>query len=669
MRFLKHVSFSLLILFLVSCNNTPTTSSSDSTDEVFHTVQFDSKGGSAVESQRIKHGEKAIKPNDPTKEGYSFDCWTYNNEAWSFVGYVVTEDMTLVANWNANVYTLELTNTDSTQGSIRGGGQYEFGSTVTVSATAYTGYSFSGWYTPSGDLVSTEATYSFAMGFDSYLYAHWNGGNFYTVRLNPTIGTVPVTTIQVQYGKQYSIPDASKLGYQFTGWYDGSWKVNSNGIWNYAYDKTLSANWSIITYSITYELNGGTNYPSNPSSYTVESIFTFGNPERKGYEFLGWYLGDSPITGIAKGTTGSLTIEARWNANQNTLNVASEDEAKGTVSIVSGTGYTDESITVQATPNAGCIFDGWYHNNSKVSTDLTYSFVMPTEDYSLVAHFFTNEEKQNIDLGIKPYFDFNNMTVTYGLYPQKNINDETLVSALEEIETPGYYDWYLYNGEYYAKFKTFTNLDFEYHFDNGTLIEPNTTYWFKCEPILWDILSTDNGYLLLSHYLLDYRQFHSTSSRWSPGGGDDNTYSANNYEMCDLRKWLNGGFYNLAFGFNSSIIQTANLGPSIYENHDDVKDKVFLLSYDDYTSQAYGLNVYTKRQCKTTDWVRSTCSYFISRETDYLNNAPYWTRTSSSQSPNWHYVCAVYPDGNIYNKTEFVTNTSCVRPSLTIQID
>ena len=67
--------------------------------QVFHTVTFDSQNGSNVPSQQVKHGEKITKPTDPTKEGYSFEGWTYDEQEWIFSIYVVTEDITLTANW------------------------------------------------------------------------------------------------------------------------------------------------------------------------------------------------------------------------------------------------------------------------------------------------------------------------------------------------------------------------------------------------------------------------------------------------------------------------------------------------------------------------------------------------------------------------------------------
>ena len=62
-------------------------------------VSFDSQGGTDVQSQVVASGKKATQPMAPTKQGYVFEDWYYENTKWVFVGYVVTEDMTLKANW------------------------------------------------------------------------------------------------------------------------------------------------------------------------------------------------------------------------------------------------------------------------------------------------------------------------------------------------------------------------------------------------------------------------------------------------------------------------------------------------------------------------------------------------------------------------------------------
>ena len=70
------------------------------------TVKFDTKGGTSIPDAYVQKDEKLSKPSDPEKVGYTLDGWYIGAEEWSFVGYVVTEDMTLTAKWVPVEYTI-----------------------------------------------------------------------------------------------------------------------------------------------------------------------------------------------------------------------------------------------------------------------------------------------------------------------------------------------------------------------------------------------------------------------------------------------------------------------------------------------------------------------------------------------------------------------------------
>ena len=155
------------------------------------------------------------------------------------------------------------------------------------------------------DVTPTPVAYK--MTFDS------NGGSAVT----------PVTDIGE--GATVTEPSApSKTGYTFDGWYEQP--DFSDTAWDFATDKmpakdvTLYAKWTPTTYAISYELNGGTNYPSAITSYTIASqTITLGTPSKFGFVFDGWYdtanFDNVAVTDIATGSTGDKELYAKWSVD------------------------------------------------------------------------------------------------------------------------------------------------------------------------------------------------------------------------------------------------------------------------------------------------------------------------------------------------------------------
>ncbi len=279
--------------------------------------------------------------------------------------------------------------------------------------------------------------------------------------------------------------------------------------------------------------------------------------------------------------------------------------------------------------------------------------------------FTTQTKKVTIEkliyYGEFPRLSDDEKTLTYGLYPQTNVNDPDLVTALNELTTPESNGYYFYNKVYYAKVAA-TPYDSSYTFDNGTTIVSDTTYWFKCEPIVWNVLSNNSGeYYILSSVLLDAHRYDGDSS---------------NYANSEIRAWLNGDFYNSAFALGNSIIQTTTVDNSAATTSDssnpyacsDTQDKVFLPSYQDYINSDYDFSTSTDstdtRECKTTDWARARGSY-CETSSSYLYNGWYWTRSPSSN--NSLSAWGVDFVGNLNRIGVYGANFS-VRPSLSINI-
>ena len=116
-----------------------------------------------------------------------------------------------------------------------------------------------------------------------------------------------------------NLPIATKAGYEFLGWYIGEDKVEeiekgSTG------DVSLVAKWNIVEYTISYDLAGGAHVGAPSDSYTVLEEVALGVATKVGYNFLGWFIGENKVEEIDKGSTGNISLVAKWEAIQYQIN-------------------------------------------------------------------------------------------------------------------------------------------------------------------------------------------------------------------------------------------------------------------------------------------------------------------------------------------------------------
>mgnify|MGYP003295828050 FL=1 len=296
-------------------------------------------------------------------------------------------------------------------------------------------------------------------------------------------------------------------------------------------------------------------------------------PVRTGYTCSNkWYRGEQEWDFSRYCFSESMTLTTDWLVNSYTLSVTSDDTSKGTVS-GSGTYTYDSSVTVTATPVEHHAFLGWYNESNKVSSDATYTFNMPANDYSLEAKF-------KLD------------TVVYGLYPQTHVSDETLISALDSLTTSSVNEngYYSYNENLYYPYVANPD-DSSFTFEDGVSIVSGNKYWFKVEPIEWKILNEEEGFVtstrILDMHLFNER-YKGTPTKTDYQGNTGEAY-ANNYKYSDLRSWLNTDFYNAAFSNDDTRIKTTEVDNAASTTAhpindyvcENTNDKIFLLSYQE----------------------------------------------------------------------------------------
>ena len=330
-----------------------------------YTVTLNTNGGT-INSGNVTeytYGVGATLPTagDMTYTGHTFVGW-YDNENLTgspvtAISNTETGNKEYWAKWEANTYTVTL-NTDG--GTINSGNvtgyTYGVGATLpTADDMTYTGHTFVGWYDNenlTGDPVT--AIGGTEMGNKEY-WAKWEI-NQYTITVKPENGKADITITQ-DYGTPITAPaDPTREGYTFAGW-DKAIPATMP-----AENLTITAHWSLDTYSITYNLDGGT-ASGNPDFYTVESsTITLNPPTRTGYTFIGWsgtdLSGSDNLTvTIPAGSIGNRSYIAHWSLNTYSITY----DLDGGTALGNPDFYTVESsaITLNEPTKAGYVFTGW----------------------------------------------------------------------------------------------------------------------------------------------------------------------------------------------------------------------------------------------------------------------------------------------------------------------
>lgn len=189
---------------------------------VYHTVTFNTGGGSTIIAQEVADGELATIPTAPTRAGYVFQYWRDSVEVTPPFEFTtpITSDITLYAVWEEYIpetYTITFNSNGGTAVSsvIATEGIVPTAPTPPTKADSV----FVGWYSNSG--LTTLFSFSAPISADMTLYAKWVSEDVtvFTITFNSNGGST-VANMYVTEGELATAPTApTRLGYTFSGWY------------------------------------------------------------------------------------------------------------------------------------------------------------------------------------------------------------------------------------------------------------------------------------------------------------------------------------------------------------------------------------------------------------------------------------------------------------------
>nr|WP_320026900.1 InlB B-repeat-containing protein [uncultured Acetobacterium sp.] len=278
------------------------------------------------------------------------------------------------------------------------------GNQTTVEAIPGYGYEFTNWTDLKGNVISSDAVYTFTVTGDTVLIAHFKSNA--TVKLSVTeqsvlqgkailVGDVIAGEKTVESGQYVMVYAVAYPGYQFLHW------VNQNGLkvsnarsylFRISEDTTLTAVFEKTTHDISANVDPkGAGYVTGQNTYAYGDTATLtAVPTQSGYIFGYWSDENGRIKGaispVFKTTVnGSKTYTAHFVQGKYSITAKAVPEQGGTVS-GGGSFGQEEAVTLTVTPNSGYQFDGWFVAGTSVSTDTSWSFDA-TESLAAEAHF------------------------------------------------------------------------------------------------------------------------------------------------------------------------------------------------------------------------------------------------------------------------------------------
>ena len=245
----------------------------------------DEDGTILANSQKVEYGSKAIEPEKPTREGYTFKGWYNGNTEYKFTEQV-KGNVELVARWEKSKYIITFANYDGTiletQTVEHGAMPTYTGTTPVKQADEQYTYTFIGWE-PSIEIALNNATYT-------ALYT--STIRSYEVTFKDEDGTTLANTQTVEYGSKVTKPtEPVKVGHTFLGWYNGN--VEYTFTEEVKGNVELTAKWLKIKYTITFVNYDGTILETKTVEYGTIPMYTGKTPTKSSddtysYKFVGW---------------------------------------------------------------------------------------------------------------------------------------------------------------------------------------------------------------------------------------------------------------------------------------------------------------------------------------------------------------------------------------------
>ena len=296
-------------------------------------VTFEPNSGTcSTKSKTYKSGDTYGDMPVPAKEGYDFLGWFTSPDGGTLVSSddKVYSDITLYAHWQIQTYYITFDKNGGNYAPDNFSIVYGESKTIASRTPSREGYTFVAWNTAKdGSGTSYKPGSVYSANESATLYAIWKGKTI-QFRLDANGGSYNGSGYKsVVYGEPFGeLPTPTRTGYNFTGWHLGTETgaiVTSETIVEVSSSQKLVASWSMIVYTIKYDVCGGIEGPDNQTKQYGKTITLSSKvPTRAHYTFLGWYTakgasGTRYDPGASYSDNADLALYAGWKGDEYTV--------------------------------------------------------------------------------------------------------------------------------------------------------------------------------------------------------------------------------------------------------------------------------------------------------------------------------------------------------------
>ena len=636
-------------------------------------------------SENCEYGTEVTIEAIPT-EGYVFEKWTDYNNSNQVVStanpynFTITGDIIYEANFKLKTYTITATSNDNSLGTVTGGGSYDHGETVSLSASPNPNCHFVEWR-ENGVFVSNEQNYSFTASKDCNLEAVFSNTYEISVTVMPSGCPATITNAGTHtQGSNITLTANDVYGYTFVQWNNaGGTMITNNKDLSVSVsgDLTYVAEYSIDSYQIDYSVaTDGTGTVNGNTSGSITQIYqgnvTLTAVPATGYHFVGWYENNVKVDNATETYTFPATIartlQAVFEINTYSVNVTADPDTHGSVECTPGVGTFNYGSTVsfKAIPGEGYHFVKWTNGDKDITNGTNAEItVSVTEIYDLVAHFEINkydittavnnsnygsvsgndgspyEHGSTVKLTAVPAegYEFVNWTegetsvstdITYSFAATKSRNltaNFRIKNYLIDVSSGG-------NGTVTGKgnYDHFTNItvtataDTGYHFvnwtdENGTEVSKSASYNFD----------VDSARVLVANFAINSYAIGTTAG---DHGSVEGSGTYNHFSSITVKAIPDTGYHFVNWTENGNVVSTS---PSYTFTVTGARD----------LTATFAINYYTVK------YVNDDGTVLQETQVAYGNNAYYQQKTTPTKKPTAQFT---YTFAGWDNKVTLVTD-------------